>query len=70
MNRESLLIVEDNHALREGLGEMLSLEGFSIVGAINGRDALEKMNSFTPDLILSDISMPEMDGLEALPHIL
>lgn len=64
VNRESLLIVEDNHALREGLGEMLSLEGFSIVSAINGRDALEKMNSFTPDLILSDISMPEMDGYE------
>jgi len=64
VNRESLLIVEDNHALREGLGEMLGLEGFSIVSAINGRDALEKMNSFTPDLILSDISMPEMDGYE------
>lgn len=64
MNRETLLIVEDNHALREGLGEMLALEGFTIVSAINGRDALEKMNGLTPDLILSDISMPEMDGYE------
>ena len=64
MNRETLLIVEDNHALREGLGEMLSLEGFTIVTAINGRDALEKMNGLAPDLILSDISMPEMDGYE------
>ncbi len=64
MNRETLLVVEDNHALREGLGEMLSLEGFKVVAAANGRDALEKMDSLTPDLILSDISMPEMDGYE------
>ena len=62
MNRETLLVVEDNHALREGLGEMLALEGFSVVTAANGRDALDKLNTFTPDLILSDISMPEMDG--------
>lgn len=41
---------------------MLGLEGFSVVTAANGRDALDKLNGFTPDLILSDISMPEMDG--------
>jgi putative two-component system response regulator len=62
LNRETLLVVEDNLALREGLGEMLGLEGFSVVTAANGRDALDKLNGFTPDLILSDISMPEMDG--------
>jgi putative two-component system response regulator len=62
LNRETLLVVEDNLALREGLGEMLGLEGFSVVKAANGRDALDKLNTFTPDLILSDISMPEMDG--------
>ena len=62
MNRETLLVVEDNLALREGLGEMLGLEGFSVITAANGRDALDKLNGFTPDLILSDISMPEMDG--------
>jgi putative two-component system response regulator len=60
--RETLLIVEDNDALREGLGEMLSLEGFNTVTAANGRLALLKMNGATPDLILSDITMPEMDG--------
>lgn len=62
MNRETLLVVEDNLALREGLGEMLGLEGFSVITAANGRDALDKLSTFTPDLILSDISMPEMDG--------
>jgi putative two-component system response regulator len=63
---ETLLIVEDNPVLREGLQEMLDLEGFAVIAAANGREALEKMS--TPahngpiDLILSDIAMPEMDG--------
>jgi len=59
---ETLLIVEDNDALREGLGEMLNLEGFTTITAANGRLALLKMNGSIPDLILSDITMPEMDG--------
>lgn len=62
MNQETLLIVEDNPILREGLQEMLSLEGYTVLTAVNGREALEKMNSLAPDLILSDIAMPEMDG--------
>jgi putative two-component system response regulator len=62
VSQETLLVVEDNHALREGLREMLGLEGFTVYTAANGREALEKMNTVHPDLILSDISMPEMDG--------
>ncbi len=62
MSQETLLVVEDNHALREGLREMLGLEGFMVYTAANGREALEKMKTINPDLILSDISMPEMDG--------
>lgn len=62
MNRETLLVVEDNQALREGLRELLGLEGFKVLTAPNGHEALEKMSDITPDLILSDISMPEMDG--------
>jgi len=61
-DKETLLIVEDNDALREGLGEMLSMEGFTTLTAANGRQALLIMNGSIPDLILSDITMPEMDG--------
>ena len=61
--KETLLIVEDNDALREGLREMLSLEGFEVRVASNGRTALEQMTMLTPDLIVSDIAMPEMDGI-------
>lgn len=62
MNQETILVVEDNDVLREGLSEMLGMEGFIILAAANGRAALDKMATITPDLILSDIAMPEMDG--------
>lgn len=62
MSRETILIVEDNPILREGLQEMLELEGFSIFTAVNGRQALDAMENKSPDLILSDIAMPVMDG--------
>ena len=69
MNRETLLVVEDNHALREGLREMLGMEGFTVLTASNGREALDSMMALTPDLILSDIAMPEMDGLAILQEV-
>lgn len=62
MAKETLLIVEDNDVLREGLREMLTFEGFTILTASNGLEALKQMNAVSPDLILSDITMPEMDG--------
>ena len=63
MSQETILIVEDNPVLREGLQEMLELEGFAVLSASNGREAIECMSTHNPDLILSDIAMPEMDGL-------
>jgi putative two-component system response regulator len=60
----TLLIVEDNHDLRNGLRDILKFEGFSVLVASNGREALEHMKAISPDLILSDISMPEMDGYQ------
>jgi putative two-component system response regulator len=62
MDKETLLIVEDNHILRNGLKEILAFEGFTVITANHGREALDHMKAFTPDLILSDISMPQMDG--------
>jgi CheY-like chemotaxis protein len=64
MSEGTILIVEDNNVLREGLKEMLSAEGFVVLTAINGKEGLATMNSVTPDLIVSDIAMPEMDGYE------
>ena len=62
MNQETILIVEDNPILRQGLQEMLELEGFAVFTAANGQLALDEMQDRSPDLILSDIAMPVMDG--------
>lgn len=64
MANELILIVEDVDLLREGLSEMLSYEGFKVINARNGKEALEKMTRTLPDLIISDITMPVMDGYE------
>ncbi|MBN1667232.1 MAG: response regulator [Anaerolineales bacterium] len=62
MNQEVILIAEDNDVLRNALEEMLSLEGFVVLTAANGTEALTHMEVLSPDLIVSDIAMPEMDG--------
>lgn len=62
MNQEVILIAEDNEVLRNALEEMLSLEGFVVLAAANGAEALQHMDVLSPDLIVSDIAMPEMDG--------
>ncbi len=62
------LLIADDHALvRSGLRSMLQREpGIEIVGeAHNGREAVELCRSLRPDLVLMDVRMPEMDGLEA-----
>ncbi|MBN1149099.1 MAG: response regulator [Anaerolineales bacterium] len=58
----TIMIVEDHEILREGLQILLEADNFHVISAIHGLDALEKMENASPDLILSDISMPEMDG--------
>lgn len=60
----TLLIVEDNHDLRNGLKDILTFEGFTVLSASNGRDAIDQMKAVSPDLIISDITMPEMNGYE------
>jgi putative two-component system response regulator len=64
MADELILIVEDMDLLREGLREILTNEGFSVVTARNGSEALDQMNNKVPELIISDITMPVMDGID------
>jgi putative two-component system response regulator len=62
MTDETILIVEDNDILRDGYQFLLETEGYHVIPARHGQEALQQMIKATPDLILSDISMPEMDG--------
>lgn len=62
--RETLLVVDDNEILRHSLADILRLEGYQIMLAENGAHALQVMELASPGLVLSDISMPIMDGIE------
>jgi putative two-component system response regulator len=64
MPGETILVVEDVDLLRDVIREMLEDEGFQVVAARNGQDALDKMANLAPDLIISDITMPVMDGFQ------
>jgi putative two-component system response regulator len=64
MADEIILIVEDNDMLRDGLREMLAYEGFNVLSARNGEEALQQMTIRSPELIVSDVSMPVMNGYD------
>lgn len=57
-----ILVVEDDQLMAQGIADTLSFEGYRVDIALNGRAALMKMKAQRPDLVLSDIMMPEMDG--------
>ena len=61
-----VLIVEDDQATQELLQKRLTKEGWQVVAAGNGREALERLTQGPPDLVLLDLMMPEMDGFEFL----
>ena len=62
--RRRILLVEDEPALREQVFFLLEQEGYEVVAAENGLDALSKLGAFRPELILADVRMPKMDGFE------
>lgn len=66
MSAKRILVVDDHEQIRQSISEILSLEGYEIQTAINGKDALEKVAAFQPDLIVTDILMPDMDGYELM----
>ncbi len=69
MYMKKILVIEDNPDVRENLAEILTLSGYEAVVAENGKVGVEKAHSQSPDLILCDIMMPELDGYGVL-HIL
>ncbi len=60
----TILVVEDDPQLREVITEALSDEGYDVYEAFDGQRALERIASVAPDLVLSDIRMPRLGGVE------
>lgn len=65
---KNILIVEDDEDARWGLTLFLKKEGFTVFEAKDGVDAITQLNKENIDLILSDLKMPNLDGLELLKH--
>lgn len=63
---ENILVVDDEEAIREVVSTMLESRGYRCTAVSNGRAAQEQVRRQTPDLVLSDMIMPEMDGIKLL----
>ncbi len=61
-----IMIVDDCQTTRKLLGHYLKTRGYSVVFAENGLDALEKLGADTVNLVLTDLNMPYMDGMELI----
>jgi CheY-like chemotaxis protein len=62
--KNKILLVEDDDSIRQGLSEILEIEGYLVIEARNGEEGLERLWEDVPDLVLLDLRMPVMDGLE------
>ena len=65
----TILVVDDHEEIREALAEILEEEGHEVLQAADGLDALEMISRRLPDVILLDIAMPGIDGLETLSRL-
>jgi len=64
-----VLLADDDAILHEMYAERLRAEGFNIVSAYDGEEALEKFNSEKPELVILDIMMPKMNGIDVMKKI-
>jgi chemotaxis protein histidine kinase CheA/CheY-like chemotaxis protein len=67
--QRSVLLVEDSELTRDMLDGVLSAMGHQVLDAANGRDALEKLQQSRPDLVITDLEMPVMDGFDLIAAI-
>ncbi|MFP4497967.1 MAG: response regulator [Vulcanimicrobiota bacterium] len=64
MEKKKILVVEDELQVRELIKVVLKLENYDVEEAGNGVEALQKLEEYMPDIILTDVMMPEMDGVQ------
>src|SRR5512147_1122931 len=69
MPKARILVIDDEPAIRESLKMTLEYEGYEFVGAPTGQEGLAQVERETPDLVLLDVKMPGMDGIEVLERL-
>ncbi len=69
MPPRKILVVDDEPEVRKLMEHFLTDRGYQVRLAANGREGLDAIDSFAPDVVLLDMHMPEMDGLETLKQL-
>ncbi len=69
MSQKTVLVIEDSPELAESLFDVLEMEGYNAVIALNGRDGVTQAPALHPDLILLDIRLPDIDGYKVFQKI-
>jgi two-component system response regulator HydG len=69
MSKAKILVVDDEAAARDGLAKLLEQEGYDVERASDGEEALVAVSEYAPALIISDLKMPNMDGMELLKQL-
>ena len=65
----TILLVDDEELLRAGVQEMLEMQGFTVITAPNGQQALLCLNEQIIDLVITDLVMPKMDGIDFVQQL-
>lgn len=66
----AVMVVDDSKFERKKMSDMLEDEGYNVLGAKDGKNAVQKYRDYKPDLVLMDIVMDKLDGIDALKKIL
>lgn len=66
---KTVLIVDDSASMRQLVSFALKDAGYEVIDAINGKDALSKLNGTRIDIVITDLNMPEMDGIEFIKQL-
>ena len=67
--RKKILLADDDDGVRESLSQVLAIEGYQVIPATNGRQAVACLRNRSPDLALLDINMPGLDGWQTLERM-
>ena len=67
--RGRVLVVDDSAVIRQLISVNLELEGFEVVTAVDGQDALEKIHEVAPDVVTIDVMMPRLDGFDTVARL-
>jgi len=69
MTKKRILVVDDEQISRDGIAEVLQDEGYEVATAAGGHEAVTIFAAFQPDLVLTDLQMPGLDGTGVITHL-